>query len=107
MAAPKGNQNAAKAKVWTAAIERALDKRGLSRIEALSNLAEKLLIKCDEGDMSALKELGDRLEGKAMQSMEVSGDYGLLHALQALQAAQLIQGSYAISGSTGDSQECH
>jgi len=75
MAAPKGNQNAAKAKLWTAAIERALAKR--SRVdakEALDELAEKLLGKCDEGDMAALKELGDRLEGKPAQAIIGGGE---------------------------------
>jgi hypothetical protein len=69
MGAPVGNQNAAKAKVWTAAIERALDKRGVSRIEALDALAEKLLALADQGDLPALKELGDRLEGKPAQAL--------------------------------------
>ena len=71
--APVGNTNAAKAKQWSAAIERALDKRGGGdRVIALNELAEKLLRKCDEMDMSALKELGDRLEGKPSQV--ISGD---------------------------------
>jgi hypothetical protein len=75
MAAPAGNQNAAKAKQWSAAIERALDKRGaMDRKVALDALAEKLLGKCDEGDMAALKELGDRLDGKAAQAVTVAGD---------------------------------
>lgn len=52
------------------AIERALDKRGASdRRQALDELAEKLLAKCDEGDMGALKELGDRLDGKPAQAI--------------------------------------
>ena len=68
--APQGNQNAAKAKVWTAAIQRALAERSrLSQKEALDALAEKLLAKCEEGDLTALKELGDRLEGKAAQTL--------------------------------------
>lgn len=71
--APQGNQNAAKAKVWSAAIQRALEKRaGGDRIKALDELAECLLVKCTEGDMVALKELGDRLEGKPAQV--ISGD---------------------------------
>lgn len=75
MAAPKGNQNAAKAKQWAAAIDRALDKRGAGdRLKALDELAEKLLAKCDEADMSALKELGDRLDGKPGQSIAVGSD---------------------------------
>lgn len=70
--APLGNNNAAKAKQWTAAIERALDKRGLDRKQSLDVLAEKFLAKCDEGEPWAFKELGDRLEGKPMQSVEMN-----------------------------------
>jgi hypothetical protein len=68
--APVGNRNAAKAKLWAAAIERALEKRGGGdKIKALNELAEKLLVNCDSGDMVALKELGDRLDGKPAQSI--------------------------------------
>jgi len=74
MSAPAGNQNAAKAKVWSAAIGRALDKRGKSRIEALDDLAEKFLKRCDEGDLMAFKELGDRLEGKPPIHATLAGD---------------------------------
>ena len=76
MGAPAGNQNAAKAKVWNAAIMRALDARG-SRLEqknALDALADALLDKAAEGDMGALKELGDRLDGKSAQALTLSGD---------------------------------
>ena len=73
MAAPIGNQHATKARVWTQAIERALNKRSkIDQLAAIDALAEKLLQKCDEGDMTALKELGDRLEGKPAQS--IGGD---------------------------------
>ena len=73
MGAPVGNQNAAKAKVWQAAILRALDKRsGGDRAKSLDELAEKLLAKCDECDMQALKEVGDRLDGKPAQT--IGGD---------------------------------
>jgi len=69
--APIGNQNARKGKLWNAAILRALEKRSRAdRIEALDALAEKLLQGCDEGDITALKELGDRLDGKATQAIE-------------------------------------
>ena len=71
MAAATGNQYAAKEKRWCAAINRALDQRSrVASIEALDLLAEKLLAKCDEGDMSALKELGDRLDGKPAQVIQ-------------------------------------
>jgi hypothetical protein len=70
MAAAVGNQYAAKAKQWQMAIERALEKRGASdRRAALDELASKLLDKAAEGDMVALKELGDRLDGKPAQAI--------------------------------------
>ena len=83
--APVGNQNAAKAKMWRSAIERALDVRGAGdRLAALNALADKLLTKAEEGDMSALKELGDRLDGKAAQSVTIGGDADnpLLHRIE-------------------------
>ena len=75
MGAPTGNNNAAKAKVWTAAIERALANRSrLDQKDALDSLAEKLLAKCDEADLRALKELGNRLEGKPGQAIDLGSD---------------------------------
>jgi hypothetical protein len=75
MGAPVGNQNAAKAKVWHAAILRALDKRGAGdRIQALDDLAGKLLDLVATGDLAALKEFGDRLDGKPAQAVTVAGD---------------------------------
>lgn len=77
MAAALGNQYAAKSKKWQLAIERALAKRSTSAgVEALDALAEKLLAACDAGDLSALKELGDRLDGKAKQQIEATGEGG-------------------------------
>jgi hypothetical protein len=71
--APVGNQNAVKAKRWSQAIDRALEKRSKAAgIEALDELAEKLLQRAEEGDLTALKELGDRMEGKPAQI--IAGD---------------------------------
>lgn len=73
--APIGNQNAAKAKIWHGAIMRALRKRSRSdALEALDELAEKLLEKVAEGDLPALKEFGDRLDGKPAQAITGPGD---------------------------------
>ena len=73
-----GNKNAVKGKRWSTAINAALDKRCKSDgIKALNDLAEKLLEKCDEGDMTALKELGDRLDGKPHQDLNVTGDFNI------------------------------
>lgn len=73
MGAPVGNKNAARAKVWQAAILRALDKRGCGdRVAALDELAGKLLDLVATGDLPALKEFGDRLDGKPAQI--IAGD---------------------------------
>jgi hypothetical protein len=70
--APQGNQNAAKAKVWNAAIKRALERRSKSRtdgIQEIDALAEKLLDLVAAGDLPALKEFGDRMDGKPAQAI--------------------------------------
>ena len=78
--APIGNQNAVKSRPWALAIERALARRSkVAQMEALDALAEKLLDRCDQGDMVALKELGDRLDGKPKQQIdaEINGQIAL------------------------------
>jgi hypothetical protein len=72
MAAAKGNQYAAKSRVWTAAINKALERRSrVSGMQEIERLADKLLELADQGELQALKELGDRLEGKSMQPAEI------------------------------------
>lgn len=68
MGAPIGNRNATRGRTWTHAVERALERRtGNGRLKAIDALAEKLLDACYAGDLDALKELGNRLEGKPAQ----------------------------------------
>lgn len=67
--APKGNNNATKGKMWSDAVRKALVQR-----KALKPIAEKLIAMALEGDMQAIKEIGDRLDGKAVQA--VSGEDG-------------------------------
>ncbi len=43
-------------------------------MEALDDLAEKLLQAVETGEISALKEFGDRLDGKPSQAVTVAGD---------------------------------
>ena len=74
MGAPIGNNNPSKGKQWKAAINRALEKR--SRVdakEALDELAEKLLVAAEAGESWALKELGDRIDGRPAQAI-IGGD---------------------------------
>lgn len=70
--APKGNQNAARGRVWREAIDRAIKRDR----KALDNVARALLTAAQAGDMQAIKELGDRLDGKAVQAIEASGPDG-------------------------------
>lgn len=72
MGAPTGNQNAARAKIWRAAIQRALERRSASRtdgIKEIDALAEQLLNLVAAGDLGALKEFGDRIDGKPAQAI--------------------------------------
>ena len=88
--APLGNQNAVKSRPWQAAIERALAVRSLAdKKQALDTLAERLLAKCDEGDMSALKELGDRLDGKPAQVLTGDGTGSPIQVIITATQAQL------------------
>ncbi len=75
MGAPVGNQNAARAKVWRAAIMRALERRKPAdeRRQAIDELADKLLELVANGDLGALKEFGDRMDGKPAQAL-IGGD---------------------------------
>lgn len=69
MGAPIGNQNAAKPKRWRLAIEKALERKGKDSQETLIDIAEKLLDAAMTADMQALRELGDRLDGKPAQAV--------------------------------------
>lgn len=77
MGAPLGNQNASKGRLWHQAILRALEKRGGGdRVKAMDELAEKLLDAVATGDLQALKEFGDRVDGKPSQQIEATGEGG-------------------------------
>lgn len=71
MAAPRGNRNAAKGKDWESALRRALAQHETRN--ALTAIAKQVVNKALDGDMSAIKEIGDRLDGKPAQSVDLSG----------------------------------
>lgn len=74
MAAPKGNQYGANRARWRNAIEKALENRCKSDGQkALVAIAEQLIDKAMEGDMQALKELGDRMDGRPAQAVNIGG----------------------------------
>ena len=73
--AQPGNNNATKGAMWSDAIRAALIRRQKTgKPGEIRDLADKLIDKALEGDMSALKEFGDRMEGKAIQP--ISGEGG-------------------------------
>ncbi len=77
MAAPKGNQNALKAKIWSAAIMRALERRNQPNgIEEIDRMADRFLDLVASGEQWAMIEFGNRLEGKPPQALVHSGDDG-------------------------------
>lgn len=68
--APENNQNSSKNnRLWAETIKRAVTQ---SDSERLRRIAEALLTKAEDGDMSAIKELGDRLDGKPNQQLEAN-----------------------------------
>ena len=72
--APEGNTNSSKNnRLWAETIRRAVVQ---SDPERLRKIAEALLTKAEEGDLGAIKELGDRLDGKAAQAVAITGAEG-------------------------------
>ena len=69
--APLGNKNASKNRPWSEAINRALLAEDGKKLRAL---ADKLIDAAMEGDVTALKEIGDRIEGKPAQSVMLGSD---------------------------------
>jgi hypothetical protein len=74
MGAPKGNTNSSKNnRLWAETIRRAVVQSDPDR---LRRIAEALLTKAETGDINAIKEVGDRLDGRPQQAMEIGGPDG-------------------------------
>ena len=71
--APIGNKNAAggKERMWNDALRRAIKQDSADRLRMA---AEQLLTLASEGESWAIKELGDRLDGKAAQAVLIGND---------------------------------
>lgn len=77
MAAPEGNTNRATQYRIKRTLEAVLERRTAARadgIDALEKACEAMLDKAEGGDVSAFKEIADRLDGKPSQSLELAGD---------------------------------
>jgi hypothetical protein len=70
----RGNTHSSKNnRLWAETLRRAVIQ---SDAERLRMIAEALLDKAASGDVSAIKELGDRLDGKAVATTELTGADG-------------------------------
>jgi hypothetical protein len=58
----------ARPKIWRDAINRAIKRREERDPQALEKLADVLLQRVAEGDIPAIKEFGDRVDGKVTQT---------------------------------------
>ena len=71
--APLGNNNNVKNKPWAEALARInIQSEGAK----LRKIAEKLYEMAEAGDIQAIREIADRCDGKAAQSVAVTGDEG-------------------------------
>ena len=57
-----GSKNAARPRFWSEALQKEL--QGTRNAPKLRKLAKSLIKKAQDGDMIAMKEIGDRIEGK-------------------------------------------
>ncbi len=67
--APLGNTNGQKGKEWRLAIRRALAHKHGDVQSGLLAIAAKLVEAAENGDLAALKEIGDREDGKPAQAI--------------------------------------
>lgn len=74
--APIGNQNGLKQnRLWGDTIKRAVAQNNSVK---LRGIADKLIELATAGDIQAIKELGDRLDGKPHQSIDASVNGNLI-----------------------------
>jgi|ERR1700733_1951247 len=69
----KGNTLGAKSKLFLHELEKAV-AQGPDR---LRKIAEKLLDRAEQGDMFAIREVADRLDGKATQTLNATVEHRL------------------------------
>lgn len=86
-----GNNNAAKNKPWSDSIRKRITQR-----KEMDKLADKVIDMALEGDLSAMKEIGDRLEGKSTDHKQISGS---------IEHSGLPKASEVLAGFAGDSPE--
>jgi hypothetical protein len=72
--APIGNTNSSKSnRIWGNIIRKLAIQEDYKRLHVI---AEKLYENAAEGDLGSIKEIGDRLDGKAIATQELTGPDG-------------------------------
>lgn len=81
MAGVKGRSgtNKGKDKPWADALRIVVFRDDEAGKRRLMKLAEACAAAAESGDMQAMKEIGDRLDGKPAQALEMSGSIALSH----------------------------
>ena len=74
MGAPEGNKNGESGKRFQLALRAALEKRGTDKVQALHAVADKLIETALDGNIHAIREVADRLDGKPAQAVNL-GDH--------------------------------
>ena len=72
-----GNQNAKRGREWRDALRKAwsqYDKGDCERGQALFKIGTKVVEMALDGDMDAIREIGNRSDGKAVQVQEIEVD---------------------------------
>lgn len=81
------------------------NKRGLMRI------ADQLIKQAEDGDMQAIKEIADRLDGKPTQESHNTNTYDatdkFVEILRAMQDQRQIESNAALPESTEDAEHVH
>jgi len=65
-------------KVWRDAVFKAVNERAEDGQKYLNRIAQRLVLVADQGDVPAIKEIADRLDGKAVQQIAGDTDDGAL-----------------------------
>lgn len=72
--APKGSKNAARGTEWRDAIRKAVamfESEDVERGQALRKIADVVVIQALSGNKDAIQEIGNRLDGKPHQSIDI------------------------------------
>lgn len=78
MAAPKNPKGPKSDKIWRQALMLAVNRVSKDgKTKHLDILANRLVLKAAEGDVSALREIGDRIDGKPVQQI-TAGEGGAM-----------------------------